>query len=144
MPSDLNYQKMAPNLYRRKRGNLPKSLKEFKDKFSKAQILEKCGKTRDRKDHLYLDTIISKKHSFCVFASPKTFQALKQNRIPCPRRYLLDGTFKVSPRQLYRLCDKLSQFYIVQNSIDQLSELCIFSRIGSSIRCDDLEEPVIP
>lgn len=97
---------MAPNLCRRKRGKgpkKPKSFQELKDKFNQPEIREKYGKTRDRKDDLYIDTIVTTRYSFCVFASPKTIQVVRQNQLPYPRRFLIDGTFKISPKSFYQL-----------------------------------------
>lgn len=104
--SSLKYGNMARQFYRRKHKNrpkLPKDCGEIKRCFADDDILKKYGFTLDGKFKLYLDTIVSANHSFCVFQSQAVMNMVKERVDKNHRRYLLDGTFKSAAKPFKQL-----------------------------------------
>lgn len=81
----------------------PTTFKEIKDSFDTPAINLEYGRTLNQTEKLYVDTIVTVNYSFCIFASFKIINIVKQHIRPGERNYLLDGTFKVAPEMFYQL-----------------------------------------
>lgn len=99
--SNLKYEKMAAQFYRRKHKNrpkLPKECEEIKKSFEDHNILRKYGQTMDGRSKFYVNTIVSADYSFCVFKSQAVADLINNKIDKNQRRYLLDGTFKTAAK----------------------------------------------
>lgn len=104
--SNLKYNKMSRQLGRRKhkdRPPLPKSFEQIKTLFESTEILNKYGFTLDEESKFYSGTVLSSKHSFCVFQSPKVFELIKMEIGKHQRKYLIDGTFSTAAKPFTQL-----------------------------------------
>lgn len=82
----------------------PKNIDEIKNLFNDPAILQQYGRTLDNKSQLYIDTEIhGEEHAFCIFSSAATVEFVRHNIAPGQRRYLLDGTFRVVPKEFYQM-----------------------------------------
>lgn len=82
---------------------IPKTCLEVQQMFQNPEIFNKYGSTLDHASALYIDTVVTKDYSFCLFASQATINIVRRSINPCDRHYLIDGTFKVVPRGFYQL-----------------------------------------
>lgn len=98
--------------------NIGRSLRRFKSKpyptvpntrlqlqqtLNSSAVIRDFGLNLDGTARLYVDTVLEKDYLFTVFASNDIINIIKQNIVPGKRKYLLDGTFKVVPKQFYQL-----------------------------------------
>lgn len=82
---------------------IPKTPKQVRKILNKPYIQKEFCRTLDEEEAFYVDTIIESKYSFSVFASHKIISFIKAYIEPCERNYLMDGTFKIVPRQYTQL-----------------------------------------
>lgn len=97
----MNYERMAPQFYRRKhkhRPRLARDCEEIKRSFENENIFKKYGYALDEKSKLYVDTILFESHSFCVFQSKAVTEMIKREIDENQRQYLIDGTFKTAAK----------------------------------------------
>lgn len=101
--SQLKYRSVSRQLYRlrdKKYPKKPQTDEGIRNYLKKPEIMEEYGQTLDKQHPLYIDSVIKKeKYAFHVFASIATIEMIK-NQIPCgQRKYVMDGTFKIIPKQ---------------------------------------------
>lgn len=104
--SRLNFKKVSRTLARLRDKHYPPTKKDqgdegIRDSLKDPNIFEEYGKTLDKKFPLYIDSVINKKknYAFHVFASLSTVKLIKKHIPPNQRRYLADGTFKITPKR---------------------------------------------
>lgn len=98
--SKIYYRKVERQLHRIKDVNYPKAPKrgqQIKNAFENDQIMTEHGYNLSGNARLYIDTIISEKYTFCLFASINTINLIQTNIRPNRRNYLMDATFKIVP-----------------------------------------------
>lgn len=78
----------------------PKTLQQVQNAFENPDLFEFC-ETLDKSGRIHVVTVITDEYSFCLFASFKTIDFIKENIDQ--RYYLMDGTFKIVPSQFYQL-----------------------------------------
>lgn len=66
-------------------------------------IYEEFGKTENKQHKFYVGSQIKRHFSFHVFASYSTINMIKEKIAPGDRKYLIDGTFRIVPRNLAQL-----------------------------------------
>lgn len=66
-------------------------------------IFEEYGRTLDKKRPLYAGSVIEPDFAFHTFASYGVIDLIKAHIPLQERRYLMDGTFKIKPRQYSQL-----------------------------------------
>lgn len=74
--------------------------------FEDDATLDKYGFNLRRTERFYIETVQNENHAFTLFASRETMKLIEQH-IPDNRRYLMDGTFNVTPTGCY------SQLFII-------------------------------
>lgn len=78
----------------------PRTDEDIRDHLKKPEVFEEYGKTLDKLHPLYVDSIIENgKYAFHVFASFATIEMIQKHIPPAERKYLMDGTFKIVPKQ---------------------------------------------
>lgn len=80
---------------------VPTSIKELEEEFKKPEIIEKYGNSYEGDGKFYIQTVLSPKCDFTVFASPFVMNFIKENIKD--RRYLMDGTFDSLPKGFYQM-----------------------------------------
>lgn len=103
----LTYRRVSRQLYRirdKKYPKRPSTDEELKSALEDNGIFEQYGKTLDHLRPVYAGSVIEKdEYAFHVFASFGIVDLVKANIPPDQRRYLVDGTFKIIPRQFRQL-----------------------------------------
>lgn len=66
-------------------------------------IYEEFGKTENKQHKFYVGSAIKRHYSFHVFASDSTINMIKEKIAPSDRKYLMDGTFRIVPRNMAQL-----------------------------------------
>lgn len=66
-------------------------------------IFDQYGRTLNKQYPFYVDSVIKKHFAFHVFASFAIISIIKKFIKPGDRNYLVDGTFKIAPRQFKQL-----------------------------------------
>lgn len=82
---------------------VPTSMKELQTEFKKPNIIEKYCRTYDNDGAFYIDTVLSTKCNFTVFASPFIMDYIEKKIAPESRLYLMDGTFNSLPMGFYQM-----------------------------------------
>lgn len=82
---------------------LPKNIQDIQKAFEDPQIRKDFGLTLDRKDELYVGIGSESGNKFLVFSSRKSMKIIEEHISLSKRNYLIDGTFKIVPRQFYQL-----------------------------------------
>lgn len=99
--SKLKYKRLKRRLMRLKNKKYPKrplSNEQARDMLKLPDIATEYGRTLDKHDRFYTDTIVTPNHAFHMFVSYTTVEFIKNNIPPNERFYLMDGTFKIIPR----------------------------------------------
>lgn len=98
--SNLKYSSMERNLRRLLNNDMPEmptSAAEISRAFENAATMDRFGFNLRSTERFYIDTIQKDPHySFTLFASIEIIKMIEQH-IPQNRRYLMDGTFDVTP-----------------------------------------------
>lgn len=81
----------------------PENVESIRAKMLESEIGKDYGYTKDGLHNLYIDSVINENYSFCLFASFKTIEVIKNEIEPDGRHYLMDGTFKVAPKGFLQL-----------------------------------------
>lgn len=74
-----------------------------KDVMKDPEIFREYGLTLNEQHSFYVDSVVENHYAFHVFASFAVIDQIKKNIEPGKRRYLMDGTFKVVPREFSQL-----------------------------------------
>lgn len=105
--SKLQFKKIKRNLYRLRDKRYPKrpsTDEEIRNAFENDGIFAEYGKTLDKRRPLYAGSVVKKKqYAFHVFASYGIIDMVKEHIPPEQRKLLLDGTFRIVPRQFRQL-----------------------------------------
>lgn len=102
--TNLKFQNVDRSLHRWKNDQHPKipnSIQELQSAFEKPEIIDKYGSTYEGNGKFYINTILSPKCDFTVFASPFIMKFIEENIKD--RRYLMDGTFDSLPKGFYQM-----------------------------------------
>lgn len=67
------------------------------------EIFAEYGLSMNRQHRFYMGSVIKKMFTFHVFASLAIINLIKDKIAPGERKYLIDGTFKIVPRQFSQL-----------------------------------------
>lgn len=100
--SNLEYHKIVRHLFRlrdKKYPKRPQTDAEVKALFKNKDIFEEFGLSLNEQHPLYVDSVVEKKYAFHVFASFANIELTEEWIPPHERKYLMDGTFKIVPRQ---------------------------------------------
>lgn len=104
--SKLDFDKIKSTLKRYKNPSYPRVPKTFEEiavSMNQQSIQQKYGNSLKEDKKFYVDTVISKNHSFTVFACFRVIEMIKQHIDPKQRFYLLDGTFDIATKPFYQL-----------------------------------------
>lgn len=74
---------------------------------------------------LYIDSIIEKDYAFHVFASYANIDLTKKHIPPGQRKYLMDGTFKIVPRQFSKNGQLLIIAIEYKNDVSSTEYTCL-------------------
>lgn len=80
---------------------VPATIEDLADAFKKPDIIEKYGNSYEGDGKFYIQTVLSPKSNFTVFASPFVMKFIEENIKD--RRYLMDGTFDSLPKGFYQM-----------------------------------------
>lgn len=81
----------------------PKTDEDVKKMLKDPEIYEQYGKTLNKQHSFYVDSVVKNQFAYHVFVSFTIIQLIKKFIKPGERTYLLDGTFKIAPRQFKQL-----------------------------------------
>lgn len=105
--SKLRFDSISRQLYRLRDKQYPKrpsTDEELKKAFANENIFAEYGHTLDKRRPFYAGSKIKKnRYAFHVFASFGIIDLVRKHIPPNQRKYLLDGTFKIVPRQFRQL-----------------------------------------
>lgn len=104
--SRLKFKKLKSMLHRRKSIKYPKLPKTHAEACALLQdpkISTEFLQTADQNGKFYVGSEVKKEHSYHVFASYSVVELITKHMVGQPRRYLIDGTFKVVPRGFAQL-----------------------------------------
>lgn len=82
----------------------PKNVKTpaaIADEFKNSETFTDFGLNLRETEHFYIDTIVETEFSFTIFASHQIINLTKEHIPPGQRRYMMDGTFDVTPLGSY-------------------------------------------
>lgn len=68
-----------------------------------SDIAEEYGFSMNKQHRFYMGSVVKKMFAFHVFASLAVISMIKNRIAPGERSYLIDGTFKIVPRQFAQL-----------------------------------------
>lgn len=126
--STLQFMSVERELYRlrdKQYPNIPRTDKDIERSLKDPNIFEKYGKTLNNQYDFYFDSVINEKYAFHVFASLATISLIKDHIAPEHRNYLMDGTFKIIPREHNQLLI-VSIEYKNDASIHFFNQSCAF------------------
>lgn len=95
--------------------HIPRTSEEIAAELKKPDIQAQFGKTLNNGDKFYVDSVVTKRYSFHLFASFAVINFIKKNISPHQRFYMMDGTFRVIPK-------KFNQLLII--SIEYKNKVC--------------------
>lgn len=104
--SQLKFKRLKSMLHRRKSIKYPKLPKTHAEAYATLQnptVSREIGQTADDFANFYVNSVSKEEHVFHVFASYSVIELIKKQMVGQPRRYLIDGTFKVIPREFAQL-----------------------------------------
>lgn len=120
--SRLKFKKLKSMLHRRKSIKYPKLPKKHAEACALLQdqnISAEFLQTADQNGKFYVGSEVKKEHAYHVFASNSVVELITKHMVGQPRRYLIDGTFKVVPRGFAQLLiiaieyrNKVNEFYL--------------------------------
>lgn len=102
----LDYHKIKRQLFRIKNQKyppIPKTIKAMYEALEKPEVSKNFRLTLDKNNDLYVGSVVEENHSFVVFASHRIIEISKEFIPLQSRKYLIDGTFKIVPREFYQL-----------------------------------------
>lgn len=82
------------------RPKMPTTSKEISDAFQNEAIYNEYGRNERKTEPFYIGTVDKSSYSFTMFASMDVVKMIEEY-IPTDRRYLMDGTFDVTPIGCY-------------------------------------------
>lgn len=96
-------KKTLGNLRTLKYGPSPKNGAEVREKFSRIEIMEALGHSLHY-DHgrFFNDVIVTDKFDSCIFSSHKSISLIKQYTLEEKRFFILDGTFRITPKGVWQ------------------------------------------
>lgn len=104
--SQLKFKKLKRLLQRRKSKKYPKRPEthaKTRELLQTPEIASEFGQTADNYDKFYIDSVVRDEHTFHVFGSSSVVELITKHMVGQERRYLLDGTFKMVPREFSQL-----------------------------------------
>lgn len=98
-----NIERTLRDLRKSKYGKSPSTPEEIAREFEKPHIIENLGTSlHSEKGQIYNTIQIEESFCNCIFSSPKSISLLKQNLEPQERFFMMDGTFRITPRGLFQ------------------------------------------
>lgn len=90
--------------YRKKKyGKSPTTAEEIQKEMSKPKIFDDLGLSLHREKGVLYDTIdIQPDYVNCFFSSKKSIELIKENVEEKDRFFLMDGTFKITPKGFFQ------------------------------------------
>lgn len=104
--SKLTFKSVERTLYRLRDKNRPKNPennKTIQKIMAVPEIDEEYGFSMNKQNRFYMGSVVKKIFAFHVFASLAVVSMIKDRIAPNDRKYLIDGTFKIVPRQFSQL-----------------------------------------
>lgn len=84
---------------KKKYGKAPTNCREILAEFQKPDIFEQLGLSRHHQRGIFFNTVqITDSYENCIFSSSKSISLILENTKEEDRFFLLDGTFRVTPR----------------------------------------------
>lgn len=88
---------------REKYGKAPSTAEEIRLEFQKQEIFEDLGKSRHREHDVFFNNIqIEPNFCNCLFSSSKSISLIREHIREQDRFYLMDGTFRITPRGIFQ------------------------------------------
>lgn len=98
-----NIERTMRDLRKSKFGKSPGSLEEIAHEFNKPHIVEELGTSLHRDKGVLFNSIqIESDYCNCIFSSPHSISLMKKNLETHERFYLMDATFRITPRGLFQ------------------------------------------
>lgn len=97
------FKKTLTNIRKRRYGKNPTNGEEVLAEFQKEEVLRDYGYSL-LQDHgkLLNDVIITKTYENCIFSSAKSIALIKENVPEHKRFFILDGTFYITPKGVWK------------------------------------------
>lgn len=90
------------NCRKQKYGKAPTNCREIEREFAKANIFESLGISRHQERGIFFNTVqIGDGFENCIFSSSKSISLIKDNVDTKDRFFLMDATFRVTPRGIF-------------------------------------------
>lgn len=97
------YERTLRDLMKTKFGKSPSTPQEINDEFLKPEIMNCLGQSLYRESGpLYNGIQIESGYSNCIFSSPYSILLVKNNLEPKDRFFLMDATFRITPRGTFQ------------------------------------------
>lgn len=104
--SNLRFKSVKRQLYRLREKiypKNPKSCQDFVEMMKDPKIFEQFGKTENKQHRFYLGSQIKRHFAFHIFLSKATIKMIEEKIPAGERKYLMDGTFSIVPRNMSQL-----------------------------------------
>lgn len=97
------FKKTLSNIRKTKYGQSPTNASKISAEFEKQHISESYGFSL-LQDHgpFYNDVIITNNFEICFFSSSKSIELILQNTPEAERFFVLDGTFRITPKGVWQ------------------------------------------
>lgn len=125
----LTFKSVERTLYRlrdKSRPKNPKTNEEFQEAMKDPKIAEDYGFSMNKQHRFYMGSVVKKLFAFHVFASLAVISMIRDKIAPIDRKYLIDGTFKIVPRQFSQLLIISIQY---KDNVSHSSTLFLISKV---------------
>lgn len=95
-------RKTLGEIKNRRFGKAPVNGKQVIEEFKKPTVMDAFGYSQ-LQDHgrIFNDVIISERFEYCVFSSAKSIALILENTEESERVFILDGTFRITPKGIW-------------------------------------------
>lgn len=106
MPYPKNFSEISRTLEdirKQKYGKPPKNGEEIKEEFNKPNVYQNLGLSLHHERGTFFNTMqITDTFENCIFSSSKSISLILENTTESSRFFLMDGTFRVTPRGIFQ------------------------------------------